>query len=354
MAMRISFNLAADKLKLPAGASLQDLIRLLSVRGALRGAVRRISPSSVFIAIQLEGRQTEVEIPLQGQALTPGQAVEISLEDEERIVLKVLTPAGQGVELDKPKPIEQVLTELNIPPTEEAVLTARGLAERGFPVQEPLVWSILPWAEAGWLEEALLALEAKFPLKLEVLTMIRQLRSGNVRDPVLQDARENIPPDLHVLLQRPSVERRSRWGDRFSEGEVFKALARLLVEERFVASLLKQGTYVFAVPFLRQEDLYASWIRITREDRHAGSEEEDTPGSFRLELQIPTEALGLVGVELIVEGKAVTAVLSVEAEPAGMEADFKEFEGELQAAGWKLKTLQVRRWSDAQGSSFTL
>lgn len=194
MAMRISFNLAADKLKLPAGASLQDLIRLLSVQGALRGAVRRISPSSVFIAIQLEGRQTEVEIPLQGQALTPGQAVEISLEDEERIVLKVLTPAGQGVELDKPKPIEQVLTELNIPPTEEAVLTARGLAERGFPVQEPLVWSILPWAEAGWLEEALLALEAKFPLKLEVLTMIRQLRSGNVRDPVLQDARENIPP----------------------------------------------------------------------------------------------------------------------------------------------------------------
>lgn len=356
--MRISINPAAGKQSFSTGTNLHDLAKLLARQGTLRALVRRLGSSSIFLKVHLGDRQVEVEVPLQGHVLTPGQLLELTLHDEHSIYLKVLEPPGPAVEVDAPSQLEHVLAELNIPPTEEAILVAKALVDRGFPLQESLVWSILPWAEQGFLEEAFLALEARFPLKQEVLTMIRHLVSKSVREPILTEASE-IPTDLLEPFKRPSLENRTLWENRLSGGEAFKALARLLVEERFVEAFLsRQGsphqfTYVFALPFLRQDNLYAGWLRITR-DSPAAKEGGDLPMSFRIELQIPTASLGLVDVELVVEGKEVSATLSLEAQPADIKAAIEAFGQELNEAGWQLRKLQVRRWSDAEGSGFTL
>ena len=361
--MRINIQQSGGTVHRPSNDTVHTLLKLLAEQKVLRGTVLRVTPSSIFIFLRNE--ETEVELPLlsQGRSLVPGQVVELTKEDES-VALKIL-PNQSSVEVSverqalHPKQLEQVLLELNIPPTEEAILVAQGLMERGFPLQESLVWSLLPWAEKGQLEEAFLILQARFPLKRELLAMVRQLKARPVSDAILAGARESLPPDLQELLEHPNLESRTRWGKRFSEGETFKALARLLVEERFVEALLgrqnssNQSEYVLALPFLRKDALHATWVRITR-DETTTQEDGKERKSFRIELEIPTSTLGLVGAELFVQGKTVEVTLKPEKQPERVEHALEELEQELGAAGWNLRGLKVRGWPDAQGSGITL
>lgn len=361
--MRINIRPSDGKLHSPVPNTVHTLLKLLAEVDVLRGTVRRVTPSSIFFVLQNEETEMELPLPLQGRSLAPGQGVELTKEDGG-LALKMLPhqPFTQ-VSVDQhtlgSKQLEQVLVELNIPPTEEAVLVAQGLLDRGFPLQESLVWSLLPWAEQGQLEEAFLVLQAKFPLKAELLAMVGQWKARPVGDALLAGARESFSPDLQELLEQPSLESRTRWSKRPFEGESFKALARLLIEERFVESLLdgqsnlNQSEYVLALPFLREDDLYATWIRITR-DKTTSKDEDEGEKSYRVELTIPTSTWGLVGAELFVQGKAVTGTLKVSKQPERMEGALKELELELGAAGWNPRELKVRGWADAQGSGITV
>jgi len=356
-------NPQSSLLNLPANNMAQTLTRLLAEQGVLRGVVRRVTSDSVFVF--LEAREMEVELPLpsQGHSFVAGQGVELTKQDS-RIALGVA--AGSVVAASElvqdvvvPPQLEQVLVELNIPPTEEALMVAQGLVENGFPLQESLVWALLPWAENGYLEEAILALQARYPLKAEVLELIRQSQGRDWRDPIVTDARSEVPTELQEWLEEPNLEGRASWSDKFSEGKVFKALTRLLVEERLVESLLgrehtsRQSEFVLALPFFRGNDLYASWVRITRE-QDAPRTEYDEEESIRVTLEVPTVSLGLVGVELLVQGRRVGLRLKVHDHPERLEGALEAFGQQLAEAGWKPEKLQVRRWDDAQSGSLTV
>lgn len=341
-----------------------SLFKLMAERDILLGLVRRVTPVSAFLQFD----RTEVEWPLtsfskeQRRALVGGRVVELKRQDEQTFALKILAaPAGaegEGKSLAPPQ-LEQVLVELNIPPTSEAVLVAQGLLDRGFAIQEELVWSLLPWAERGQLEEAFLLLQAKYPLRPELLSLVRQSRGRSAGDALHLQARASLPPDLQELFASPSWETRAKWSDRLSEGEIFKTLVRLLVEERLAESLINQQSglseYVFALPFLRNDDLYASWVRIARDDgsRRRAVQPEET--SFYIELQMPSATLGIVGAELCVQGKDVNIVLRVEDEMAArVQGDLELLEQELATAGWSVTGIKVGGWKHAQSRSFTL
>lgn len=324
---------------------LQTLTKLLGEQVALRAVVRRVSPSAVWV----ETGEHDLELPLPGVSLVAGQVVELTRQDDQTIALRVVadpaTNVPEGVvPVRTPAELSQVLLEMNVPPTEEALLVAEGLLARGFPLQESLLWSLLPWAERGQLTEAFLALQAKFPLKPEVLALAKQLQNQDLDKPILTRARDGLPPELENFLTKPSLENRARWSSRLGEGKLFKALARLLVEERFRESLLNDQTnHLFALPFLRGEDLYAAWLRITRDQRDETEKDEDSGvQSFQIELEIPTETFGLVRAELSIRGKEVSIIFSSEEGLHSGEASLQELALELQEAGWSVKTLQVR------------
>ncbi len=356
--MRISISLAGGQLSPPTNTMVQTLAKLLAEHDVLPGLVRRVTPSSVWVRIS----EKDIELPLKGYPLTSGQVVEIS-RDGQTITLKTLIgqSASHGEAEQKaltPTQLGEVLVELNIPPTTEAVRVAEGLVERGFPLQEALVWSLLPWAEEGQLEEAFLALQAKYPLKQEVLAVAGRLKERHVGEPILTAAREDLPSDLKELFFKPNLGNRTNWHKRFPEGKVFKALARLLVEERLAESLLNREMsphheYLLAIPFLRKDDLYASWVRITRDDPDVGADGEEH-NSFRLELEIPTATLGVVGAELFVAGRSVAINLRVEEGSNDLQLALEDLRQELHASGWNLRELQVRGWDDAQSGSITI
>lgn len=350
-------NLQSGLLNLPANNKVQMLTRLLAEHGVLRGVVRGVTPSSIWVFLQTPETEVELPLPAQGRSLVPGQIVELTKQDEI-IALRLLpshsvVPAKPGQEGITPRQLEQVLVELSIPPTEEVVQVAQGLVERNFPVQESLVWALLPWAEEGHLEEAFLALQANYPLKSGILALIRQFRGRDVEEPILTGVRADVPPDLQELLEEPNLQSRTRWSNRFSEGETFKALARLLVEERLVESLFTQSGYALALPFFREDDLYASWVRITRDENPIG-QGDDEQKNLRVELQIPTSTLGVVGAELTVREQSVAVTLWVHEHPERLEVSLEAFGQELVEAGWKPGKLRVRRWDDAQSGSFTV
>ncbi|NMB19934.1 MAG: hypothetical protein GX979_03645 [Firmicutes bacterium] len=355
--MRI--HLAGGKLGLPPNNMVQVLDKLLEEHGILRGVVRRVNATSILVELA----ETEVELPVRGASVTVSQIVEITRQDPETIALRALP--DQPTVLPEIEPsrtsmqLEQALLDMNVPPTPEAILVAEGLLEGGFPLQEPLIWSLLPWAEKGQLAEAFLALKAKFPLRTEVLTMVQRFQGRDIAEPILTEAREELPSDLQALFAEPSLDNRARWSNKLAEGKLFKVLVRILVEERFVEALLNreadpgQSEHLFALPFIRKDDLYAGWLRITRENpdkQGEGAKEQ----SFRLELQIPTAAFGIVVAEVLVAGRNVSVILRAEGGFDEAELALQELAEELQDAGWTIRELEIRGRDDAEGRSITL
>lgn len=341
------------------------LLKLLAEQDVLQGLIRRITPHSVFFRFE----QQEIEIPLNTLPkedvlfLLEGQHVEVKKQAEQTITFRILPPAIQPSQQEQksltPRPLADVLLELNIPPTEEAVLVAQGLLERGFGVQESLVWNLLPWAEQGQLEEAFLLLQGRFPLKAGLLEVARRSETKDIDMPRLSYAKESMSPNLRELFQKPSFASRAKWSANFAEGETFKALVRLLVEERLLESLLTQRVdlheYVFALPFLRGEDLYAGWVHVKRENESNVPKGEKEVVSFCVEVQIPTKTLGLIGAEIRIQGKSLGIQLKVDEDGSEfVAASLQTLKEELGALGWQVGKIQVGGWDHAQSSSLTL
>lgn len=360
-------HLTSSHMGAPSDSVQNSLTKLLAQHPVQLGFIRRVAAASVF----LQFHQTKLKLPLnsfseeQRAALVEGRPVELIKRDQS-LILRVLSLSktvdskGHHVAL---KQLEQVLVELNIPPTAETVLVAQALLERGFPLQETLIWSLLPWAERGQLSEAFQLLQAKFPLKPELVEMVQSFQTRNVREALGFQIAKDLPLDLQKLLKYPSWESRGMWSDRFSDGELFKALVRLLVEERFVEALFNQQgnsqEFVFALPFSRAEDLYVSWVRITRDDNSQrqddGEDDDKREECLRLRINVPTASLGLVGAEMRVQGKNVSITLNVEEESTGLIwQSMESLEQELTNSGWNLTETRVRGWENAKGCGFTL
>jgi hypothetical protein len=215
-------------------------------------------------------------------------------------------------------------------------MVAQGLLQRGFPLQKDLLWRLLPWAEREQLEEAFQLLQARFPLEPSLVEMVAQLRARDVSRPLFPGVKNELSSELQELLKHPSWEGRRSWGDKFADGELFKALIRLVVEERFLEAL--SPGFVFALPFLLGDDLWVSWVRIAKDDDSQSKEAGagTTSENLKVELQIPTINLGLVEVELWVREKALRIDFQVDDSGAKVLGEcVEQLKRELATSGWE-------------------
>lgn len=255
--------------------------------------------------------------------------------------------------------LEGVLVELDIPPTHAAVAVAQGLLERGFPLQKKLIWTLLPWAERGQLDEALLLLQARFPLVSNMIDLVAELKTKDLHKPLRHETKDELPSELQEVFKTPSLVGRSLWSEQMQEGETFKGLVRLLVEERFIEAILNwqnKSSVVIALPFLRKQDLYASWVRITRDrDSQHNKSSHDSNEIFQVELAVPTIHLGLIRAELRMIAGDVSITFWAQDDGLNvLESCAKSLEQELSAMGWTVKGIEVGGWDHAQSSCFTL
>lgn len=345
--MRIQF--LGEPLGSPSGLTdLVDLDKLFAQHSVLRGKILRLTSSTLVLQVQ----QLEVEFDLQNVAdnmrltLQEGLIVELQRLDETTLSLKLPTTQGEGITNEVGNsPLSQVLVDLGVPPTQASLEVSQGLLQRGFGLKKELIWLLLPWAEQGKLDEAFLLLQARFPLKPSLVELVARGKGRTKGEPIYAQAKSNLPEELQELFQKPSWESRRAWTDKFVEGGIFKALVRLVVEERFLDAL--SSDFVFALPFLQGEDLQASWVRISREDEGQQSENEMQP-SFKVELEIPTLNFGLICVKLIVRGKNLA--LHFRAETLGqlsLESALNSLQEELTTCGWTLVKVNLRGWEDA-------
>lgn len=322
------------------------LTELLGGRQVLLGQVQRLTAASVLLRFG----QEEVELALEElspelqAALGEGVAVELH-RSQGAWALRVKpgaplpAPRGQEVSLQT---LAEALVALDLRPTEEVQLVAKGLLERGFPLHREYLLALLPWAERGQLEEALWLWEAGFPLTPALVELVADLRREPPDQPILEQAAEKLPPKLQEALRLPGRQGRTALGLELAEGRLGKDLARLLSAERLFHALAaapggENFAFVFFLPCLRGADLFAAWAKITDEGKTAPGESR----IFRLELLLPTEAFGMVRAELAVWGKEVRLNLASERNCRGLAAQMGELEAELGAAGWRLQEVKV-------------
>lgn len=321
--------------------------------GPLLGVVKRVSAHSIILQIA----QREVEWPLveltkeQRSALLPKAVVELSFSNDGGLRLHILPDAElettQPLQSVKTRELSQVLVELNIPATEETLLVAERLLQQGFPLQEQTLWAVLPWAERGLLAEAIMLLKADFPLKHEFIEILEDQYSSKVDEPLLQNGIENLPSELMSSFSSPKWDNRKNWSTHLKEGDLFKVLARLLVEESLQDVLLQSQSdasqkFTFALPFVLDGNLHSAWVRIFRENKKSNQmvEEED---EFRLELEIPTRTMGVVVANLHIQSEKVNIFFQVEKnDEAFAEESLSIFKEELHDSGWMLTNVDVK------------
>lgn len=324
----------------------QALTGLLQARGALQGQVQRITAAAVVI----RWAQGEIELPLSllsaelKAALRPGLPVELQ-RSQGNVSVRIAQPKAPFPGHEQPaftaQTLEESLLALDIVPTAEAQEAAKALLERGFPLQKELLRSILPWAEQGKLEEALLLSEAKFPVTTALVELVSELREQPVLRRELDQPVEELPPELKQALRQPALSGRTALSGRGA----FRAAARLVAAEQFINSLLaarggEEAGFVFFLPFLQGRDLSAAWVRIAEDDA-ASPDEDGQQRALRLELLLPTQSFGLVRVELLIWGRKAHLQLRAEQAHKELEGNLAELEEELSAAGWELSTVKV-------------
>lgn len=363
-------NFVGGNVGLPLNLGSQELLtQLLSEQGAFLATIKKLTPHSILLKVE----NGELELPLaqstkeQRAELAPGSLVRIEMFQEQTLVMTKVPPSKpqsfdprEGFAI--PAQLDEALVELNIPATPTTIAVARALLEGGFALQEKLVWALLPWAENGQLEKVLPLLQAKFPLTPELVEVVEEVRHREGEQALLPKIREQLSPEFQESLTRPRWENRAKWSNKPQDREAVQRLVKLLVEERFVESLLNQqahlGEHVFALPFLLNDDLYTSWVRIAQEQRPA---EGSTERGFRIQLAIPTSHFGLVEADLAVWGKNIRLTLWVDGvDPENMAGALPNLEGELIAQGWEPSSLMVLRGprkgglGDAESSSLAL
>ena len=350
-------------------ASGELLMELFQEGNALLATIKRSTPHSVFLMVD----NREFELPLakltkeQQAELTLGSLVRLEiLPDRTLLMTKMMESRLQGQTQEVPlieTSLEEALVQLNIPATPDTLEVAKALVKGGFPLQEKLVWTLLPWAEKGQLETALLLLQAKFPLIKEMVELVEGLRAREEIKAPIYRIQEELSLELKEALSEPRWENRDKFSTKSQDQEVVRRLVKLVVEEQFVETLVNRQAlgkeYVFALPFLLNDDLYTSWVRISPEQQ--SKEGALTEKGFRIDLEIPTASFGLVEGELVVWGKRLRLALWLE--DGGSEfmgEELPALERELLSRGWEPSSLVIRQgprkggFGDAKSSCLTL
>lgn len=330
--------------------SWDSLLSVLNQDQPVVATVKRITSQSVLLKIgtrnwELPLNKLEAE---QGKQLSAGDQVQLKLLSSERLLIN---KTGYHPIYENPKEtplipssIQEAVLELGVPanPTTEAV--AEALLKGGFALKEQLIWALVPWAEQGLLESAILLLQAKFPLTLELVEAVERFKERGPQQALLENVKENLSPELQETLEKPTWENRGKISTKAQDLKVLQGLTELVVEENFVQSLFNRNNleteYVFSLPFLLGSDLHTSWVRIKPEQENQENAKQEP--KFRIDLLIPTLSCGLVETELVVWGKSLRLTLWMEnADFELMEDQLSLLKQELIGQGWTPSSLSI-------------
>lgn len=328
----------------------QFLAGLVPGKGKLVGQVQRLTPLAVVVRLE----QGELELPLANlssqlrAALREGLIVELQRsQGQVSLTINSLSqqpvPQEQQLELSLGT-LAEALEAMAIRPTAEALQAAQGLLDRGFPLQKDYLRLLLPFALQGKLEEALLLLEAGFPVRPALVELVTELKAKPAAELLSKRIGDEIPPDLQEQQSLPSSDGRAAIAARLGEGRALKALVRQLAAEQFLNSLLNHrsgdsGTFVFFLPFVKGTDLKATWIKVGREGE--GKTRSEGDHIVKLEFLLPTDSFGVVTGTLLVLDRNVSLSLIVERNQAVLSGQLAELERELAVTGWKLGEVKV-------------
>lgn len=336
-------------------------LQTLLSEGPALAVIKRVSAHSIILQIGSK----EVGWPLakltekEKAMLVPKAVVELSFSHDYGYRLDVLSDEevpetrihGENVIT---RELSEVLVELDIPATEATLLIAKTLLEQGFSLKKEMLWDLLPWAERGLLNEALELLKADFPLRFEFLDILVNQSNAKVQEPLLKNVIRDLPLEVVELFTVPKWENRKNWAKHLGEGETFKVLARLLTEERLLEAVAQAGkdnslNFVFALPFMLEDNLHAGWVRVYVKEDTDEAEHQNEKG-IRLNLEIPTLSMGLVTVDLHILDNKVNITFSVERnKKAFPESSLAVFRDELSGSGWDLIDAGVAIKEDVEG-----
>lgn len=258
--------------------------------------------------------------------------------------------------------IKDSLLELNIPSTPSTEAVAHALIKGGFPLKEQLIWSLVPWAEQGLVEQAVLLLRAKFPLTGELVEVVKEFQDQQAGEDLLANIAPKLSPELRKGLSKPAFENRTKISPKQEDFVVIRSFLKLATKEKLIQALLtdsNQEEYVFALPFLLKNDLDTSWVRIKGDREDAANVFKE---NFSIDFLLPTLNFGLVEGELVVVGrKEVQLNLWLEEGDQPFVADkLAILRAELLEQGWNPQSFTVLQgprqggFSHEKGSCFTL
>ncbi len=344
--MRIDLSLLRREI-LFSSQSFDWLVTLLGERGSVEAIVDQVLAHALVLRVQGQ----EVELPRlsveKGDTLihlSRGDSVELSLLDGNRLEVRVMPSSSAAVpQHEPPSRAEQALLKLNIQPTEEAVAVVESLVKLGLPVKEETVSVLVPWAEQGQLEAVLPLVKGGFPLLPELVDLMEHSELFGLKEPLVVNERlselEQVLGSPHLWFSRSQLAEKIGKEDT----ETVVQFTKVFLQERLLENLVNQkgnGTqFVFAWPVLLGESVFAGWIRLTKEaqSKEHGSSHKLIKERYRVMLDLPTQTLGMVQVEIELVGTEVSCEFVVDnsVTKKRLEKGLALLNAELKEQGWE-------------------
>lgn len=344
--MRIDLSLLRREI-LFSSQSFDWLVTLLGERGSVEAIVDQVLAHALVLRVQGQ----EVELPRlsveKGDTLihlSRGDSVELSLLDGNRLEVRVMPSSSAVVpQHEPPSRAEQALLKLNIQPTEEAVAVVESLVKLGLPVKEETVSVLVPWAEQGQLEAVLPLVKGGFPLLPELVDLMEHSELFGLKEPLVVNERlselEQVLGSPHLWVSRSQLAEKIGKEDT----ETVVQFTKVFLQERLLENLVNQkgnGTqFVFAWPVLLGESVFAGWIRLTKEaqSKEHGSSHKLIKERYRVMLDLPTQTLGMVQVEIELVGTEVSCEFVVDnsVTKKRLEKGLALLNAELKEQGWE-------------------
>lgn len=344
--MRIDLSLLRREI-LFSSQSFEWLVTLLGERGSVEAIVDQVLAHALVLRVQGQ----EVELPRlsveKGDTLihlSRGDSVELSLLDGNRLEVRVMPSSSAVVpQHEPPSRAEQALLKLNIQPTEEAVAVVESLVKLGLPVKEETVSVLVPWAEQGQLEAVLPLVKGGFPLLPELVDLMEHSELFGLKEPLVVNERlselEQVLGSPHLWFSRSQLAEKIGKEDT----ETVVQFTKVFLQERLLENFVNQkgnGTqFVFAWPVLLGESVFAGWIRLTKEaqSKEHGSSHKLIKERYRVMLDLPTQTLGMVQVEIELVGTEVSCEFVVDnsVTKKRLEKGLALLNAELKEQGWE-------------------
>lgn len=350
--MRIDLSLLRREI-LFSSQSFDWLVTLLGERGSVEAIVDQVLAHALVLRVQGQ----EVELPRlsveKGDTqihLSRGDSVELSLLDGNRLEVRVMPSSSAAVpQHEPPSRAEQALLKLNIQPTEEAVAVVESLVKLGLPVKEETVSVLVPWAEQGQLEAVLPLVKGGFPLLPELVDLMEHSELFGLKEPLVVNERlselEQVLGSPHLWVSRSQLAEKIGKEDT----ETVVQFTKVFLQERLLENFVNQkgnGTqFVFAWPVLLGESVFAGWIRLIKEaqSKEHGSSHKLIKERFRVMLDLPTQTLGMVQVEIELVGSEVSCEFAVDNSVTKkcLEKGLALLNAELKEQGWQVESTVV-------------